>query len=241
MRINIFDNINNKEKADAVDQLIIHSTPRQDFFLLVLLSVLMATTGLLQNNVAIIIGSMLIAPVLYPILGIAMGIVMANAQLIFRSLGTLAKSLVIGVLAAAVVTLLMYTPGSQNLFHITPEIVLRIQPSLSDVAIAIFAGLAASFALVKPQLSETLPGVAISVALVPPLAVFGIGIAARDFVVASNAFILLIINILGIIFACVLIFSIMNFYVQRREAKEVIKKEDRELEKETNNDKKKKK
>lgn len=234
MRISVFDNIDNKSKSEAVDKLITNSTPRQDFFLLVILSILMATVGLLTNNVAIVIGSMLIAPVLYPIMGIAMGIVMANAKLIYRSLGTLGTSLLIGLAAAIVVTLLAYVPGSGYVFEVTPEITLRTNPALSDVAIAIFAGLAASFALVKPQLSETLPGVAISVALVPPLSVFGIGLAVQDLVIASNGFILLLINILGILFACVMVFSIMNFYVQRSEAKEVIKEEDRKLEKENN-------
>ena len=232
MRISIFDNITNKDKSGAVDKLITQSTGRQDFFLLVILSVFMATIGVLQNNVAIIIGSMLIAPVLYPIMGIAMGIVMANGQLIYRSLGTLAKSMIVGLAAAIIVTLLQYTPGSGNVFEATSEILLRVHPSLSDVAIAVFAGLAASLAMVKPQLSETLPGVAISVALVPPLAVFGVGIGVRDIVIASNAFILLIINVLGIIFASVMVFSIMNFYVQRTEAKQVIRKEDTKLEKE---------
>ncbi|HMR00861.1 MAG TPA: TIGR00341 family protein [Candidatus Gracilibacteria bacterium] len=241
MRITVFDNIANKEKSEAVDKLITQSTPRQDFLLLVILSVLMASIGLLQNNVATVIGSMLIAPVLYPILGIAMGIVMANSQLIVRSLGTLAKSIIIGLGTAIVITLLVYPPGGIHAFQLTQEIALRMDPSLADVAIAIVSGLAASFALVKPQLSETLPGVAISVALVPPLAVLGIGIAVQDFVIASNALVLFIINILGIMFACVMVFSVMNFYVQRSEAKEVIKKEDKKLEREINGDSAKKK
>lgn len=234
MRISVFDNIKKQEKANAIDMLITHSTPRQDFFLLVILSVLMATTGLLQNSVAVIIGSMLIAPVLYPILGIAMGIVMADAKLIFRSLGTLSKSFIVGIAAAIIVTIFTATPGAAVPFEVTPEIMLRAQPSLADAFIAIVAGMAASFALVKPQLSETLPGVVISVALVPPLATFGIGLALQDIVIASNAFILFNINILGILFAAVIVFSIMNFYVHRTEAKEVLKKEDRKLEKEEN-------
>lgn len=234
MRISVFDSIKTQDKANAIDMLITNSTPRQDFFLLVILSVLMATTGLLQNNIAIIIGSMLIAPVLYPILGIAMGIVMADAKLIFRSLGTLSKSFIVGIAAAIIVTIFTATPGVVTSFAITPEIALRANPSLSDAFIAIIAGMAASFALVKPQLSETLPGVAISVALVPPLATFGIGLALQDVAIASNAFILFNINVLGILFAAVMVFSIMNFYVHKTVANEVIKKEDRKLEKEEN-------
>jgi len=232
MKITIFDNVKNQEKTDAVEKLIKLSTPRQEFFLLVILSTLMATTGLVNNNVATIIGSMLIAPILYPILGISMGIVMANSKLIYRSLHTLGKSFLIGVAAALVVALISYVPGSAKTFELTSEIALRIKPSLANAAIAVVAGFAASLALVKPSLNETLPGVAISVALVPPLAVFSIGVAVGDWTIASKALILYAINIVGILFACVMVFSVMNFYVQRTEAKEVIKKEDKKLEKE---------
>jgi uncharacterized hydrophobic protein (TIGR00271 family) len=230
MRIVVFDNITNKEKSAALKTMIEHSTPRQDFFLLVILSVSMATIGLLQNNAAVIIGSMLIAPVLYPLLGIAMGTVMADKMLISRSLGTLAKSILIGVLASVIVTLLTYVPGDG--FEATTEIILRTSPSLLNAATAIIAGLAASFALVKPQLNETLPGVAISVALVPPLAVFGIGLATLNWKIAINSMVLFLINVLGIVFACVMVFSIMNFYAKRQVADETIKKEDKKLEKE---------
>lgn len=235
MKIAIFNNVNNKDKSNALESLIKLSSPRQDFFLLVILSVFMATIGLHQNNVAIIIGSMLIAPVLYPILGIAMGTVMADSQLIIRSIRTFSKSLLIGIVIAALVTL--FFNGSEITAQaITPEILLRIKPSLADAITAIIAGLAASFALVKPKLSETLPGVAISVSLVPPLAVVGIGIASLSWSITSGALILLLINILGILFACVMVFSIMNFYVNRQVADNVIKKEDKKIEKENNGD-----
>lgn len=229
MRISVFDNIENKDKNAAIETLINRSTPYQDFFLLVLLAMFMATIGILMNNVAIIIGSMLIAPVLYPIMGIAMGTVMADRKLIMRSIATFWKSVALSLIAAGVITLIMYPPGGTLPLQITPELLLRTQPTLPDAAIAIIAGLAASFALVKPLLSETLPGVAISVALVPPLGVVGIGLATLNWDIAIGAFILFLVNTLGILFACVMIFSIMNFYVKRPIATEAIKKEDKEL------------
>lgn len=227
MKITVFDNIKHEDKSRAIEVLIKYSTPFQSFFLMVMLSVLMATIGLLMNNTAVVIGSMLIAPVLYPLLGLAMGIVMADAKLIFRSLNTFFKSIFFGILAATVVTLFM-VPGITN-FELTPEILSRTTPSLPDATIAIIAGLAASFALAKPTMSETLPGVAISVALVPPLATVGIGIATLSWTVTSGAVILLLANSLGIIFASVIVFSIMNFYVKRNIAIEVVKEEDKEL------------
>jgi len=138
MKIVIFDNITNKEKADAIEKLIKQSSPSQDFFLLVVLSVVMASIGLLMNNVAVIIGSMLIAPVLFPILGIAMGVVMVDRKLIGRSFGVLLKSFIIAVVASAVVTLFMY-PYNED-WYLTSEILLRINPGLQDAVIALIAG-----------------------------------------------------------------------------------------------------
>ena len=237
MRVTIFDNIKHEEKTTAIETLIKYSTPFQSYFLMVMLSVLMATLGLLMNNTAVIIGSMLIAPVLYPLLGLAMGVVMADSKLIFRSLNTFFKSILLSVIAAAVVTLFV-VPGATN-FQLTSEILSRTTPTLPDATIAIIAGLAASFALVKPTMSETLPGVAISVALVPPLATIGIGISTLSWTVTSGAVILLLANSLGIVFASVIVFSIMNFYAKKSIAVKAVKKEDKALEKEISGEAKK--
>jgi len=234
MRIAVFDNIKAEQKKDAISLLVTHSTRFQDFLLMLILSLIMATIGLLMNNVAIIIGSMLIAPVLYPIMGISMGIVIVDKKMIFRSIQTFAQMSFLGVVTAIVVTLFMYAPGMETGLELTPELLLRIRPHISDIAIAIVAGLAASFALVKPSLNATLPGVAISVALVPPLAVVGIGIATLNLHITSGALSIFLLNTLGILVASVVTFSIMNFYAKRDIVKVEIKKEDQALEKELN-------
>ncbi len=115
--LTLFNTLSEKDKSDAIEWMIRGSTPRQDFFFMMLLSVLMATFGLLLNNVAVIIGSMLIAPILYPILGVAMGITMSDSALILRSSRTLVKSAAVGIGAAFVATL--FFPGKGS---ITPEI-----------------------------------------------------------------------------------------------------------------------
>ncbi|OGD66884.1 TIGR00341 family protein [Candidatus Campbellbacteria bacterium RIFOXYC2_FULL_35_25] len=216
-----------KDKGNAVEHLICESTPRQDFFLLVILSVLMATFGLLINSVSIIIGSMLIAPILYPILGLSLGVVIADGKLITRSFYTLLKSVAFGIAGSAIITIFF----SSN-FQMNPEILARTQPSLIYGTVAMIAGLAASFALIKPQLSATLPGTAISVALIPPLAVTGIGVARFDWGMITNSFILFLINAIGIIFASMVVFSLMHLYVKRDVASKTIKKENLAIEKE---------
>jgi uncharacterized hydrophobic protein (TIGR00271 family) len=227
MEIKFFENLNDSDKTRAVEKLVKNSSPSQQFFLMVILAILMATFGLLEGNVAVIIGSMLIAPVLYPVLGLSMGLVMSDISLISRSFKTLIYSVIFGLIASIFVTI-FFSSGDP----FTLEIINFARPSLVSVAVAIIAGLAASFALVKSDMSETLPGVAISVALVPPLSVIGIGIAKANWGLISSATILFIVNIIGIVFASMLIFSMMNFYVKRRVAKKEIKKGDKVVDKE---------
>ncbi|MBU2109726.1 TIGR00341 family protein [Patescibacteria group bacterium] len=226
MKINIFNNLTEKEKTDAVEGLIKNSTPHQDFFMMVIFSILMATFGLLLDSPAVVIGSMLIAPILYPILSLSLGIVMSDQKLITRALFTILKSAGLGIAAAIIITLFLSDQGSE----LTSEIIARTYPSLLYIAVAVIAGLAVSFALIKPQLNETLPGIAVSVAIIPPLAVIGIGIAKLNWAVISGSFLLLLINILGIVFASMIIFSLMNLYVKKKVAQEVAKKEDKKLE-----------
>ncbi len=218
----LFQNLTHKDKSSAIDKLIKGSTPSQDYFLMVILSIVTATLGLLLNNASVIIGSMLIAPILYPVLSLSLGLIMSDSELIGRAFYTIAKSVALAIGIAALSNFLF---GS-HFTELTPEILSRTYATLPYIAIAIAAGFAASFALVKPQLSETLPGIAISVALIPPLAVTGIGIANFNPQLASGSLLLFLANIVGIIFASMITFSLMNFYMQRKEAHTAALKED---------------
>jgi len=227
MKWKFFNNLKEKDKSEAVKYLIDHSSPDQMFFLMVVLSVLMATFGLLQGNSPVIIGSMLIAPVLYPVLSLAMGFVMSDTDIISQSFRTIIRS-VIFALAASIFVTIFFSVGEP----INEEIIHFARPSLISAAIAIVSGLAVSFSLMKPEMNAALPGVAISVSLVPPLAVVGIGIAKASWVLISSSFLLFMVNILGIVFASMLLFSSMNFYTRRGEAKQKLWEDNKEIEKE---------
>lgn len=222
----LFSNISNQEKTEAIAKLVEHSVPSKDFFLMVVLSVLMATFGLLIDSSAVIVGSMLIAPILYPILGLSMGIIMSDFMLISKSFLTFLKASILGVVVSAGVTILF---SSQSNGH-TVEILSRTEPSLIAFMIGAVAGAAAAFAIVKHKLNDMLPGVAISVALIPPLAVVGIGLARFDMNMLVNSFLLFAINAIGIVFTAVIVFSLMNLYVKRKEADHFVKVEEKKLE-----------
>jgi uncharacterized hydrophobic protein (TIGR00271 family) len=218
--------INDSDKTKAVDLLIRESTGDFDFFFFIILSVLMATLGLIANNPAIVIGSMLLAPILFPILSISLSIIMSDGPLIARSIMTFLQASGAAIVAAATATL-VFAPFAP----ITAEILLRTEPSLIYTGVAVIAGLAVSYALAQPGLSATLPGIAVSVALIPPLATIGIGIANLNLQVIAGAFTLYLVNVLGIIFASMLIFALMNLYAKRKVAEKVVKIEEKRLEK----------
>lgn len=228
MSLIIFDNLTDKDKAQSVEKLISESSPRQSFFLMIGLSVLMATFGLLLDSAAIIIGSMLIAPLLYPLLSFGLGVVMYDFKLMGRSVYTIAKSTVIGVILAVFVALVFSFRGQ----IVTPEILGQTQFLLSYVFVAIIAGLAGSFVFVKPQHNEHLPGVAISVALIPPIALIGIGIAWLDWSIVSTSLILYLVNVVGIVGASIVVFSRMKLAGHKKVAIKAVKKEDKIMEKE---------
>jgi uncharacterized hydrophobic protein (TIGR00271 family) len=222
----LFKGLEEADKEKAIEKLIKSSVPRQDFFLMIVLSVLMATLGILINSEAVVIGSMLITPLLYPVLSLSLGVVMASYRLINQSLKTLLKSIVLGITAAVLASLLFSYSLETN-----PVLIYKLEPSFLYLAIALIAGLAMAFALVKPHLNETLPGVAVSVTLIPPLATIGIALSKLNWHAITSALIVFLINIVGIIFATVIVFSLMRFYPKRKKAQQVIKKEQAEIEK----------
>lgn len=222
-----FKAIDDKYKAGVVRRLMEYSTPDFAFFYLVALSVMMATLGLLEDSASIVIGSMLIAPILYPILGLALGLVMSNGEVMTRSVFTLTRAFGIGLMLSILIAL-FFGNGIESNY----EIMSRVEPSLIHVMVAIVAGLAVSFALAQPEWSETLPGIAISVALIPPLAVLGIGIANVNVEIITGSAVLLVMNIIGIVAAAMVSFSLMDLYQKQNIAESTIRREEEKMKEE---------
>lgn len=228
----LFSDINEKNKAEAIDSLIKDSAPKPSFFFLVVMSVLMASFGLLLNNASVIIGSMLIAPILSPILSMALGITLGDNKLISQSGYTVLKSLVYSVGLSAITTWLLWSVigGNELRTILNPEIISRVEPNIIYLFIAIVAGLATSYARVKSELNEALPGTAIAVALVPPIATIGIGIAFWNLTIISGALSLFILNAIGIILGAMVMFSMMNIYSKKKVASKSLKEVEKEKE-----------
>ncbi len=181
------------------------AVPSLSFHFLLGISGIIATLGLLADSVAIIIGAMIIAPLIGPITGIAYSTTVANRRLLRRSALTLST----GVSLTVIISLL--TTTAIGLKTVTPEILARTNPTLLDLGIALAAGAAGAFANSRRRIADALPGVAIAVALVPPLSVVGIGLALGEKHLSVGALLLFLTNLTGIIFSGVIIFLCQSY------------------------------
>lgn len=232
-----FQTIDEADKASAVKTLVERATPDFDFFLMLLLAVFMASFGLIAGNETVIIGSMLLAPILYPILGVALGVSMSDPALLRRSLFTILRSGVYTIVAAAVIAFIFAaTRGGAP----SDTTVIRswATPSLLYVLVAIVSGVAVAYAMVRPKLSESLPGVAISLSLLPPLSACGVGIAWLNPDLAAGGLAMFFINVAGVIAAGSICFSLMNVHGEKHIAHTAIAKEEKRVEKENSEIKK---
>ena len=164
-----------------------------DFFALISLSTIIATLGLIQNSAAVIIGAMLVAPLMIPLLGAGLSIVSANTPLMRSSLKAVAYGFVVSLFMSTIIALMAVE------MPLGSEILARTKPSLVDMAVAMFSGVAAAYCLARPGLSSALAGIAIAAALVPPVATAGIGLATGLAPVSKGAALLFSTNVVSII------------------------------------------
>ncbi len=181
------------------------SKPHSTFINLIILSAVVATMGLFLSSPAVIIGAMVLAPLMSPIISLAMGVLRGDRSLIWQSLKTVMIGMSMAIGTAAI--LAQFMPFE----HLTSEMAGRLQPNLLDLGVAIAAGLAGGYAHVREDVAKSVSGVAIAVALVPPLCVVGIGVGWWDWHIASGAMLLFLTNLVGITLSAALCFRMLGF------------------------------
>ncbi len=180
------------------------------YVVMMILSTLIASFGLFGNSSPVIIGAMILAPIISPIVSFSMGMVRYDINMLKTGVITIIIGTLVSLVFAAGVSII--TP----LKVLTPEINARLSPTLLDMGIAVASGVAAAYAHAKSGIEKSLAGVAIAVALVPPLAVAGIGIGWGDWEVFSGAFLLYSTNLAGIIMFAGITFLLLGFAPFRR-------------------------
>jgi len=176
------------------------------YYLMLLMSGLIALLGLLINSVAVVIGAMLISPLMGPIISSGLALSIGDLQLAKKAFRTIAISVGLTILLTAFVTLL------SPLKEPTAEILARVRPNIYDLFIAVLSGIVGAVALcTKRNYLITATGVAVATAVIPPLSVAGYGFGTGQTILAMGGFLLFFTNCVAIVLTSDLVFFIMGF------------------------------
>jgi uncharacterized hydrophobic protein (TIGR00341 family) len=206
-REELFSNISKGTKLD------------RNFILLAVLATIVASIGISENNVAVVIGAMVIAPLLGPNLGLALGAVLGDKELIKSAIITNGVGLTITITISALIAMI-WAPNMES-----NELLSRTQVQSSSIILALASGIAAVVSLTS-RLPNALVGVMVAVALAPPATVFGMMLGTGYWSLASNAGLLLLINVVAVNFSAQLVFLIRGIrprtWLAKRAAKQSV-------------------
>ncbi|HPC83130.1 MAG TPA: DUF389 domain-containing protein [Thermoanaerobaculaceae bacterium] len=182
------------DQPAVVAQVAADAPPNHTYVVLIVGSAAIASLGLLLDSAAVIIGAMLVAPFLGPIVALGFSIAMTDVTLAVRASKSLLVGVVLGLVTAIVIVKLSpFIPP-------TAQIMLRTAPNLFDLLVAIFSGFVGGYAVIH-RLGNTIAGVAIATALMPPLAASGYGLAMGELGIFNGAFYLFLTNLVAIALA----------------------------------------
>ena len=203
-------------REELFDQVTKGVSFNLNYGFMVILSSIVATIGLSEDNIAVIVGAMVIAPLLGPNLALSFAATIGSKKLIISSL----KSLLMGILLTLCVTFSISFFADIN--FLSNEILLRTKVGIGDIVLALASGAAAALSMTT-GISASLVGVMVSVALLPPAASFAILLANEKIELAAGALILLLINTVCVQISGSLAFLYQGFrgrtYIEREEAK----------------------
>ena len=199
------------ERREVIDRLFPRGMPRRQFFTrfvsLMMLSTAIAVFGILGDSTAVVIGAMLVAPLMLPVLGGAAAVVMGWPRRIVNRALLVAAGSVLAVALAAAISFII--PGRAA--SLPAELMARTSPNFLDLGIALAAGAAGAYGQLRRHAADALTGVAVAVALVPPLAVVGITLQLTEWQLAVGAALLFLANVVGIVIAASATFLAAGF------------------------------
>jgi uncharacterized hydrophobic protein (TIGR00271 family) len=177
-----------------------------NFFVLLLLATIIATFGVLSDSTATVIGAMIVAPLMGPIMATAAAIVMGSAPRALRALGLVAAGVAATILLSWLLGLLM--PDIAISIDYNSQITSRVAPGLIALITALASGAAGAYIIMREEIADSMGGVAIAISLVPPLCVVGIGLSQGRWDAAGGALLLFLTNFLAILLAGGIVFQL---------------------------------
>ncbi|MBF6160487.1 DUF389 domain-containing protein [Nocardia cyriacigeorgica] len=185
------------------------TTKRSAFWIMLTLSGIIAASGVVGDSTATVIGAMIVAPLSVPILGVGLGIATGRAPLIARSLGLVLAGIVLVVFVGFVFSQLL--PNPTNVLS-NSQVLGRTSPKLMDLTAALATGLVGVIAIIRRDVGDVLPGVAIAISLVPPLAVVGVCLGSDAPGLALGAFVLFASNMVAMIITATVVLVAVGYH-----------------------------
>ena len=205
-RLPIFPTLERDGRIELVQYFEKSACWNIDFIVMMGLATALAALGLMQDSIPVVIGAMLVAPLMSPLIGAGFALVQGNISLFKDSI----KAMFFGIAGGLLISLVLGFLTPQ--YEPTLEIMARGNVNLLDLGVAVLSGMAAAYSMGRPDLFATVAGVAIAAALVPPLAVIGMATAAGVFWLAGAASVLLITNLVAIVLGAAIIFRLLGVH-----------------------------
>jgi len=226
--------ISKREAYRAIDELVSDSQPNALYITLLVLSSSVIASGLLLNNVAILIGGMLITPILTPVLLFALALSTSKMYLLKKTTSTLFESFSFVLVTTFIISAILGLPDNA---YQQPILESSTRTAILYFFVAGVSGIAATLAWARKEASSILPGISIAVALVPPLASVGMWMSDGSWDRAEFFLIVFILNVIGMVMGSAIVFTMLGFYktenkldakedeLKKKEEKEEAKKE----------------
>ena len=208
-----------ESKRQAIVELLENTIPDRDFYVLVFGAIILAACGILTDSIPVLIASMIVAPLAYPILGLSLGLLARDPKIIGRCISMLAISMVLAIFVGGFFSLFV-----KNYFDVADRVFISFFPNIFfDLLIVVISGIIASYGLVRSKVGGAMTGIGIAVSLMPPLVATGIGLFNPVNDLAFRAVTIFGLNITGILVGSMFIFAILGIYKEHQAIKENFK------------------
>lgn len=199
-------------KQQAVKDLLENTVPDRDFYLLVIGAIVLAASGILIDSIPVLIASMIVAPLAYPILSLGLAITAGDIKLFFRAFSMLAIAIVLAIVVGGLFSLFV-----KSYFDVVERVLISFFPNIFfDLLIAVVSGAIAAYGLIRSKVGSAMTGIGIAVSLMPPLVATGIGLfdPANDLAIRAGHIFLL--NVAGILVGSIIVFLMFGINHERR-------------------------
>lgn len=191
--------LSHETKKQSIQVLLNSAAPDSDFYFLLIGAAILAIGAIFTDSVVVLIASMIIAPLGYPILELGLGIVARSWRTTIRAASLLCVASLVTLLLAALSTFVVPEVAPDKYINFTGH-------RITAFIVAVVSGLIAAYGMVKPKVATVVTGVAIAVSLVPPLVASGINYANGNTIIGYDALLMFLLNVAGILAASVVVF-----------------------------------